>query len=455
MAPPHPKPPRGWEMGCALECPWDMLLARTTPSAHLPEPMPAASSANDLVTASCPAGEGGSARRPVVVHVTTVGLSLHTFLTGQASYMDGHGFEIHAVAAGGPDLDRFGQREGVPVHPVPMTRQISPLRDLVSLFRLWRELRRIRPQVVHAHSPKGGLLGMTAALLARVPARIYHIRGLPHATATGARRLSLVTAERVSCALAHKVLAVSRSMRELAEQDRLAPRGKIEVLLGGSGNGVDATGRFRPPVAEARANARAGLGIPQDALVVGFVGRVGRDKGMVELAEAWASLREAFPVLHLLLVGAHETEDPLPKGLFEALGRDPRVLLTGAVPDTSRLYGAMDVVALPSYREGMPNAALEAAATALPIVASRIPGCTDAILDGVTGALVPVRDAEALREALARYLREPELRRAHGEAARRRVLAEFGQEALWSAIGETYRALLARRGAPGRAGPRP
>ena len=388
---------------------------------------------------------------PTVVHVVTVPVSLHTFLTDQARYMNGHGFALHAVASGGPDLERFARREGVTVHAVEMTRQISPLRDAVSLLRLWRTLRAIRPQVVHAHSPKGGLLGMTAALLARVPVRIYHIRGLPHVTSRGFRRFALLLAERVSCALAHRVLAVSRSMREVAERDGLVRPGRIKVLRGGSGNGVDALRRFRPPSAEAREATRAGLGIPASARVIGFVGRVGRDKGVVELAEAWAGLRETAPDLHLLVVGGKEAEDPLPPEVLERLAGDPRVHLTGAVPDTSALYGAMDVVTLPSYREGLPNAALEAAATELPIVATDIPGCVDAVQDGVTGTLVPVRDAGALQDALARYLADPELRRAHGGAARRRVLTEFGQEELWTAIGSEYRALIAER-APGASG---
>jgi glycosyltransferase involved in cell wall biosynthesis len=377
-----------------------------------------------------------------VVHVTTVPLSLHTFLTGQARYINDLGFEVHAVSSSGPDLDRFARREGVPVHAVEMTRKVSPVRDVAALFRLWRTLREIRPDVVHAHSPKGGLLGMTAALLAGVPVRVYHIRGLPHAAATGLRRRVLVASERMSCRLAHRVLAVSRSMRDIAILDRVCAPGKIRVLLGGSGNGVDAAGRFRPPTAAARAEARARLDIPAAALVIGFVGRIGRDKGIVELAEAWRRLRDELPSAHLLLVGPDEHEQPLPAELRARLESDPRVRFTGNVVDTPAMYGVMDVLALPSYREGMPNVALEAAAMERPIVATAIPGCVDAVQDGFTGTLVPVHDAEALGAALRTYLLDPALRAAHGAAARRRVLDDFRQDAVWNAIADEYRSLL-------------
>lgn len=388
----------------------------------------------------------------MVVHVATVPISLHTFLTGQARYMNASGFQVHAVASYGPELERFERQEGVPVHVVRMTRKVSPLRDLLALMRLWQTLRAIRPDVVHAHSPKGGLLGMMAARLAGVPVRIYHIRGLPHATSTGARRAILRVCEGVSCRLAHRVLAVSRSMRDIAIQDGLCDPEKIRVLLGGSGNGVDSAVRFRPASASVRAEARVALGIPRDALVVGFVGRIGCDKGIVELAEAWSQLADELPELHLLLVGPDEDEQPLPEELSARLRGHPRVHFTGNVVDTPAMYGAMDVLALPSYREGMPNVALEAAAMELPVVATRIPGCVDAVQDGVTGTLVPAHEVAGLRDALRDYLRRPELRAAHGAAARRRVRTDFHQQAVWDAIAAEYRSLLQARGDASAAG---
>jgi glycosyltransferase involved in cell wall biosynthesis len=278
--------------------------------------------------------------------------------------------------------------------------------------------------------------------------RIYHVRGLPFVTATGHRRRLLRATEWISCTLAHRVLAVSHSMRAIAVAEGLCPPGKIKVLLGGSGNGVDATARFRPQPETVRRDERARLGIPPDALVIGFVGRLVRDKGVLELAEAWRTLRERHPSCHLVLAGRiEEEEDAIPPHVVAALRADPRVHLPGSVREMPALYAACDVVALPTYREGFPNVALETAAMALPIVATSIPGCVDAVVDGETGALVAPRDAAALGAALDRYLRDPALRVAHGRAARDRVLREFRQEAIWEAVAAEYEALLAARGA--------
>jgi glycosyltransferase involved in cell wall biosynthesis len=387
-----------------------------------------------------------------LLHLTTVPMSL-TFLRGQPGFLAARGMEVQALSSPGPELRAFGQVEGVPVHGVRMLRQISPLHDLGALLRIVRVIRRVRPHVVHAHTPKGGLLGMLGAAIAGVPVRVYHMRGLPMATATGGRRALLRAAERVSCALAHRVLCVSPSLREVALAEGLCAPEKIAVPGGGSGQGVDAAGRFDPARLPegTRAAVRAGFGIPAEAPVVGFIGRIVRDKGVAELAEAWSRLRDAFPGARLLLVGPFEPQDPLPPGVEAALREDPRGVLAGEDWDTPRLYAAMDVVVLPSYREGFPNVPLEAAAMELPVVATRVPGCVDAVADGETGTLVPARDAAGLESALRAYLADPSLRRAHGRAGRARVMREFRRELVWEALFAEYARLLRGRGLPGPA----
>jgi glycosyltransferase involved in cell wall biosynthesis len=382
-----------------------------------------------------------------LLHVTTVPQALF-FLRGQPGFMRAHGLEVHAVSSPGPELEQFARDESVDVHAVEMRRAISPVHDLGAITGLVRLLRRLKPDIVHAHTPKGGLLGMAAAALAGVPVRIYHLHCLPMVTSRGVRRALLRIADRASCLLAHRVLCVSSSIRELAIAEGLVDAGRIEVLGHGSINGVDAEGRFRPGPESAAAgrDERARLGIPQDALVIGFVGRVVRDKGIAELADAWKGLRDLFPTAHLLVVGAVESEDPLPPGVMEALQADPRVHLTGVRWDTPPLFAAMDVVVLPSYREGFGVVLLEGAAMALPVVGTDIPGGREALVDGVTGLLVPARDAPALGDALATYLRDPELRQRHGLAGRERVMRDFRPEVLWAALLRVYEAEAARAG---------
>lgn len=295
-----------------------------------------------------------------VLHLTTVPMTL-MFLEGQAAYMRAQGVVLAAASSPGPELEAWGAREGVPVFGADMPRRISPLRDLVAVAKIVRHVRALRPDVVHAHTPKGGLLGMISAWLCRVPARVYHIHGMPFVTAKGWKRLLLKATERLSCRMAHRVLCVSRSVRDVAVAEGICLADKVKVLGAGSANGVDAEGRFNPQRVD-RPAAKARFSIPADAIVVGFIGRVVRDKGVVELAQAWAALRSEFPDLRLLIVGPAEPQDPVPADILSALRSDPRVVMPGAVWDTPPVFAAMDLLVLPSYREGLPVVPLEAAA---------------------------------------------------------------------------------------------
>jgi glycosyltransferase involved in cell wall biosynthesis len=254
------------------------------------------------------------------------------------------------------------------------------------------------------------------------------------------KRRLLWWSERVSCRLAHQVLCVSRSVRQIAIEEGLCHPEKIKVLASGSAQGVDADERFNPSRYgdQEKRDLRLRLSIPEEALVVGFVGRIVRDKGIVELTEAWYRLSQDYPQAHLLLVGDYEPQDPVPKEVRRWLDSDPRVHITGWLADTAPYYAIMHLLVLPSYREGFPNTPLEAAAMELPVVATDIPGCRDAVENGRTALLVPPHDARALEGAIRRYLDDPVLRRQHGCAGRERVLQFFRQEILWQALYEEY-----------------
>lgn len=382
-------------------------------------------------------------REPLLLHITTVPQSL-AFVRGQVTYMTRRGFKVYALSSPGTALERFALNEPVHVQTVAMARAITPLRDAIAVIRIYRFMRRVRPHIVHSHTPKGGLLGMVCAWLAGVPVRIYHVHGLPFMTARGPKRLLLFLTERISCFLAHQVYCVSWSIRQVIVERGLCPPKKITVLRHGSSNGVDAEVRFNPDRLSdgTRSSVRQRFGIPDDALVLGFIGRVVRDKGVIELAQAWRDLRDDFSDLWLLIVGPLESQDRLLQETLESLARDPRVCFAGEVMDTSEVYTAIDVVVLPSYREGFPNVPLEAAAMCLPVVATRIPGCSDSVQDRVTGLLVPVRDPVALSEALRTYIQDKPLRYQHGNNGRERVLRDFRPQDIWEGFLGGYVKLL-------------
>ncbi|MBN8604812.1 MAG: glycosyltransferase family 4 protein [Planctomycetes bacterium] len=393
--------------------------------------------------------QGAKLESPRLIHMTTVPMSL-SFLEGQIEYVKDKGFDVHVISAPDETLDEFGDLMQVKTHELPMERRITPLRDLWALLRLTKILRQLRPHIVHGHTPKGGLLSMLGSWWCGTPVRIYHIHGLPLVTATGIKRLLLKWTEKTSCRFASQVYCVSDSVRKVAISEGLCPAEKVKVLLNGSINGIDAAHRFNPDRFDAntRDEVRQKYGIPADAIVIGFVGRIVRDKGMIELAQAWKTLRQEVPNAHMLLVGGFEPQDPIPADVERELQTDERIHMAGwlGAADIPNLCTAMDVLALPSYREGFNTVLLEAAAMRLPVVASRVPGCIEGVVEGQTGALVPAYDFKALAEAIKVYLQDADLRKRHGHAGRERVLRDFRPEDMSAAIYQEYVQLLAEKG---------
>lgn len=404
------------------------------------------------------------ATRPKIAQMATVAASINGLMRGWLRYLSERGVEVHTICAAGRELEQVCEREGITAaHEIPMTRRITPWADLVALRRLVKLMRRERYDLVHASTPKGGLLGMVAAWLAGVPARVFTLRGLPLTASEGFKRRLLWWSDWLTMRLAQRVTAISPSLRDEAVALRLCPREKIRVIHLGSSNGID-TERFtrKRPIREAP--LRCEWGLPADALAIGFIGRIVRDKGIVELAEAWERVRREAPTARLVLVGPTEPQDPVPPEFLERLRRDERVVFAGWHDDTVPCFEALDLLVLPTYREGFGNVLLEASAMELPVIATRVAGCVDAVLAGPaasangrvvfpefageTGLLVPVRDAGALAEAILALLNDPERRRRMGQAGRARAVRDFSREVIWEGYLRLYCELLEETGRP-------
>lgn len=385
-------------------------------------------------------------KRPRVLHAVTSAMGL-CLMRGQPEFLRQAGFEVTLISAPASDQERTFSPEDACWVTVAIQREIAPFQDLRALWHLWRLMRRVRPDLTNVSTPKGGLLGGIAAWLTGVPCRFYTLRGLRLETSAGWRHRVLLLWERVACRCAHRVICVSESVRGKAVASGLVAAADAVVLGTGSSNGVDAK-RFAPtPQLLARAaKVRKDCGIPADAPVVGFVGRLTRDKGLVELVAAYSQLSERFPALRLMLVGEFEDGDPVPENLRRRVETDPQIVHARFAADPAPWYHAMDVLALPSHREGFPNVVLEAGAAGKPVVAAAATGTVDAVLDGVTGRLIPVGDARALAKALAALLTNKPLAAAMGRAGRERVLREFRPEIIWSALVGEYRRMLEARG---------
>jgi glycosyltransferase involved in cell wall biosynthesis len=362
-------------------------------------------------------------------------------LTGRLSALRLAGFRVTLVSSAGERLDEIAAREGAHSIAVPIEREIALFSDLVSLFRLWRMLGELKPDLTEFSSPKAGLLGNVAAWLRGVPVRVYMLRGLKLERSGKLMRVILLASERIASACAHVVLCNSPSLLAKARALRVAPAHKLALLGSGSSNGVDVD-KFCPGPSE----VRKGLGLAADVPVLGFVGRLTRDKGIPELVEAFEGILKAFPDAHLLLVGWFDAAD-------DALGDETRARIqgnrhihcTGFVADTAPYYRAMDVLVLPTWREGFPNVVLEAAASGIPAVTTLSTGSRDAVVPEVTGLLIPPGYPEAISESVIALLRDPIRRRRMGRAAREWVMEHFENERVLGLTVEFYRNLIGEK----------
>jgi glycosyltransferase involved in cell wall biosynthesis len=379
--------------------------------------------------------------------VTTSPLIVDFFLHGHLRALQSRYDVTLAVNTADP---RFLEAAGitVDVQPIPIERKISPGRDLVALAALWRLLRRARFDAVISIAPKAGLLTALAAWLAGVPVRCHIFQGEVWANRSGAARALLRLLDKITASLATHVLVISASEREFLVRERVVSAGKAEVIANGSLAGVDLA-RFRADESVRRA-VRARLGVPDTDAVVLFLGRLTRDKGVLDLARAVAALAGRHREAHLVLVGPDE--DDL-RSAIERECRDcaDRLHFHGLSDAPEQFIAAADVIALPSHREGFGNVIIEAAAAGVPAVASRIYGIQDAVIDGETGLLHPPGDVQAIAGMLEKLIEDPELRRSFGARARERAAARFSSEIVTGWLLSFLQATLAEpRASPGR-----
>jgi glycosyltransferase involved in cell wall biosynthesis len=351
------------------------------------------------------------------------------------------GFKVSFVSSAGELSIEVNQLAEVTSYIVPMKRGISLPSDTIAFCRIVLLVARLKPDIVEFSTPKAGLLGSAASWICRVRVRIYFLRGLRLETVTGAKRYVLLWSERIAAACAHVVVVNSESLRNRSRELGVSSEKKLTLFGEGSSNGVD-TRRFSPGPSEGRERLR----IPAGARVIGFVGRLTGDKGLPELVEAFAKVLRKRPECYLLLVGWFDAaEDALGLELRSRIEGHPRIVCTGYVADPAPYYHLMDVMVLPSWREGFPNAVLEAAASGVPVVATTCTGSCDAVVPEVTGILVPPGYTAAIAEALLRLICDDQLRRRMGEAARRWAVEHFDQRRVLETMVGYYLRLLSRK----------
>lgn len=379
-----------------------------------------------------------------LLRITTVPISLQLLLGGQFRYMKDKGYDVYTISADGPEVNEV-LKEGVEHIAVPFTRKITPFRDLMCLFQLIRIISSLHPDIVHTHTPKAGLLGMLAAWICRTPVRIHTVAGLPLMVTSGFRRRVLMFTEKITYACAHRVYPNSEGLKKFVLEELKTPAPKVKVIGKGSSNGID-TVAFTPSL-ELKQKAkeiRKQHGIGEDDIVFSFVGRVVRDKGVVELVEAFKALNSSqdFHVngnMYVIIVGPFEEDlDPLPEEVVSFLRTDKHVVLAGFQSDVRPWIMASDVFVFPSYREGFPNVVMQSCLLEVPCIVSDINGCNEIVSSGTTGLIVPAKDVKSLATAMKQLVGDMKMRQTFGRAAREFVATNFGRDYVWESIRREY-----------------
>ncbi len=381
-----------------------------------------------------------------VCRAVTVPFTFGTLLREQLKYVAQHGIDVTLVSSPGPVLEQIGKSLNVCYHPVAMARKPEPRHDFVALLSLTRLFRERRFDIVHSSTPKAGLLTALAGALARVPVRIHTFTGQVWVGIQGFSRVMMRQCDWLIGHLDTHCYADSASQSDFLINERLVGASRISVLGAGSISGVDLE-RFNPNLfGEGHASAaRRELGVSEKSLVILYVGRLTKDKGIRELVSAFRLLQTGKKDVDLILVGPFEPErDPLPRETLDELSNNPRIHVVGFSQEPEKYIGAADVFCLPSYREGFGSVVIEAAAMGVPAVVSRVVGLVDAVVDGKTGLLVPPKETNALRSALMKLLSEPETRFRMGCAARSRAVRDFDSRIVNRLVVEEYNKLAGR-----------
>lgn len=374
-----------------------------------------------------------------LIRTSTVPMSLDRFCRGLFLELKAEGYEVVAVSSPGPELQAIAAREAVKTYAVPMERHISLFRDVISLWRMYSVFRKEKPDLVHSITPKAGLLSMIAAWLARVPVRVHTFTGLVFPTASGFKRTLLKTTDRLTCLFASHIVAEGQGVKRDLESNGIT--GKPLTILGnGSLCGVD-TRWFSPDAPEV---AAAAAQKSADVFTYICVGRLVGDKGINELVEAFVKVNAANPNTRLMLVGdMEEALDPLSATTLEKIENCKAIRRVDFQNDVRPWLAQADVLVLSSYREGFPNVVLEANAIGIPAIVTDINGANEIVDKGVTGLVVPPKNADALCDAMLEMLSNRSELPEMGAKARKRIDGLYNQPFVRSCLKEYYKKLSA------------
>ncbi|AZI41120.1 glycosyltransferase family 4 protein [Epilithonimonas vandammei] len=389
--------------------------------------------------------------------ITTVPVSVEKLLGKQLTFMNQF-YEVTAISSDKEDLERVGQELGVKTKAIEMTRKITPIQDLKSLWQMYCYLKKEKPGIVHTHTPKAGLIGMIAAKLAGTKVRLHTVAGLPLMETSGVKRRVLNLVEKLTYACATKVYPNSYGLKDFILKEKFCPPHKLKVIGNGSTNGID-TAYFDPALfsPQQKKEIRQQWQLEDGDFVWIFVGRLVKDKGINELVAAFRQLTEELNdsenknstidnrrnrAPKLLLVGPLEPElDPLLPETLREMEHNKNILTVGYQKDVRPYLAAADALIFPSYREGFPNVVMQAGAMELPSIVTNINGCNEIVKNNENGMIISIKNKDQIYNALLRLMANLSLYNKMKSQAREYIVQHYDQKLIWNAILAEYREL--------------
>jgi len=374
-----------------------------------------------------------------IIRATTIPLSLEKLLENQLAFIKSF-YDIVAVSSDEEKLKKFARSQGVKWYSIKMTRKITPIIDLISLLKMYLLILREKPDIVHTHTPKAGIIGMLAAYIANVPIRLHTVAGLPLLETTGTRRIILNFVEKVTYKCSTKVYPNSYGLKKIILKHRFTSENKVKVIGNGSSNGID-TSYFDPELFSIKDKevVKTNLGIKTTDFVFIFVGRVVGDKGINELVASFEKLCLVEENLKLLLVGPFEDElDPLQKKTKRLINNNENIISVGYQKDVRPYFSISNCLVFPSYREGFPNVVMQAGSMSLPSIVTDINGCNEIIENNVNGKVIKVKNISAVYDAMLEMYTDKQLYNLIKEKTRNIIKQRYERKLFWDLLLSEY-----------------
>lgn len=370
-----------------------------------------------------------------ILHVFNVPFVIPYMLGDQITYMNSKGYEIHVACSNGEKIEQYIKKWNFIFFSLNITRSISPINDIISIFKLYKYIKQNNIDIVIGHTPKGGLISMIASFISSIDKRIYFRHGLLSDTSIGINKIIFDLVEKLTSYFSTTTICVSNSIYNKSISSRLTTKRKLKILNKGTCNGIDVFNEFNNDLVNVNDKIQllSHYNLDNTNIIVGFIGRLSKDKGINELINAWKIVKNNNFKIKLILCGPIDERDPISNELLNYIINDDSIIYCGEIESTKLYYSIFSFFILPSYREGFPTVVLEASSMKNAVITTRCTGCIDSIIENQTGIFTDINE-KAIADSIQFYIDNPNIANLHGENGRKFVTNNFQQKKIWEEI---------------------